>query len=148
MLLIVFTWKIIEKFCSLMLQNLWSISFNVHSWMDMSLTPPFEYMFYHASVHRALYYQRRWVKLDVDYLRYFDNDKVNTPWQHFHLVSSCQHSRTVWRTAWSVTKVPHVSKFSIQSCLTTVIRCKNLNSLQQPAKIAKIMTDNRKSCFF
>ncbi|XP_074497913.1 arf-GAP with Rho-GAP domain, ANK repeat and PH domain-containing protein 1 isoform X3 [Sebastes fasciatus] len=23
----------------------------------------------------ALYYQRRWVKLDVDYLRYFDNDK-------------------------------------------------------------------------
>uniref|UniRef100_A0AAQ5Y7Y6 ArfGAP with RhoGAP domain, ankyrin repeat and PH domain 1 n=1 Tax=Amphiprion ocellaris TaxID=80972 RepID=A0AAQ5Y7Y6_AMPOC len=26
-------------------------------------------------VHRALYYQRRWVKLDVDYLRYFDNDK-------------------------------------------------------------------------
>uniref|UniRef100_A0A8C9YP28 ArfGAP with RhoGAP domain, ankyrin repeat and PH domain 1 n=1 Tax=Sander lucioperca TaxID=283035 RepID=A0A8C9YP28_SANLU len=25
--------------------------------------------------HRALYYQRRWVKLDVDYLRYFDNDK-------------------------------------------------------------------------
>lgn len=29
-------------------------------------------------VHRALYYQRRWVKLDVDYLRYFDNDKVTT----------------------------------------------------------------------
>lgn len=26
--------------------------------------------------HRALYYQRRWVKLDVDYLRYFDNEKV------------------------------------------------------------------------
>uniref|UniRef100_A0A4W6F764 ArfGAP with RhoGAP domain, ankyrin repeat and PH domain 1 n=1 Tax=Lates calcarifer TaxID=8187 RepID=A0A4W6F764_LATCA len=25
--------------------------------------------------HRALYYQRRWVKLDVDYLRYFDSDK-------------------------------------------------------------------------
>uniref|UniRef100_A0A8D3BL56 ArfGAP with RhoGAP domain, ankyrin repeat and PH domain 1 n=1 Tax=Scophthalmus maximus TaxID=52904 RepID=A0A8D3BL56_SCOMX len=25
--------------------------------------------------HRALYYQRRWVKLDVDYLRYFENDK-------------------------------------------------------------------------
>ena len=25
---------------------------------------------------RALYYQRRWVKLDVDYLRYFDNEKV------------------------------------------------------------------------
>ncbi|KAM3875362.1 LOW QUALITY PROTEIN: arf-GAP with Rho-GAP domain, ANK repeat and PH domain-containing protein 1 [Diretmus argenteus] len=23
----------------------------------------------------ALYYQRRWIKLDVDYLRYFDNDK-------------------------------------------------------------------------
>ncbi|XP_054649998.1 arf-GAP with Rho-GAP domain, ANK repeat and PH domain-containing protein 1-like isoform X3 [Dunckerocampus dactyliophorus] len=23
----------------------------------------------------ALYYQRRWVKLDIDYLRYFDNDK-------------------------------------------------------------------------
>ena len=29
-------------------------------------------------VHRVLYYQRRWVKLDVDYLRYFDNDKVTT----------------------------------------------------------------------
>uniref|UniRef100_A0A7N6F938 ArfGAP with RhoGAP domain, ankyrin repeat and PH domain 1 n=1 Tax=Anabas testudineus TaxID=64144 RepID=A0A7N6F938_ANATE len=26
-------------------------------------------------LHRALYYQRRWVKLDVDYLRYFDSDK-------------------------------------------------------------------------
>uniref|UniRef100_A0A667ZXE6 ArfGAP with RhoGAP domain, ankyrin repeat and PH domain 1 n=1 Tax=Myripristis murdjan TaxID=586833 RepID=A0A667ZXE6_9TELE len=26
-------------------------------------------------VCRALYYQRRWVKLDVDYLRYFDTDK-------------------------------------------------------------------------
>uniref|UniRef100_A0AAQ6A4X2 ArfGAP with RhoGAP domain, ankyrin repeat and PH domain 1 n=1 Tax=Amphiprion ocellaris TaxID=80972 RepID=A0AAQ6A4X2_AMPOC len=26
-------------------------------------------------VPQALYYQRRWVKLDVDYLRYFDNDK-------------------------------------------------------------------------
>ena len=29
-------------------------------------------------IYRALYYQRRWVKLDVDYLRYFDNDKVTT----------------------------------------------------------------------
>lgn len=29
-------------------------------------------------IHRALYYQRRWVKLDVDYLRYFDSDKVTT----------------------------------------------------------------------
>lgn len=27
-------------------------------------------------LRRALYYQRRWVKLDVDYLRYFDSDKV------------------------------------------------------------------------
>lgn len=27
-------------------------------------------------IHRAIYYQRRWVKLDADYLRYFDTDKV------------------------------------------------------------------------
>uniref|UniRef100_A0A8C5CAD0 ArfGAP with RhoGAP domain, ankyrin repeat and PH domain 1 n=1 Tax=Gadus morhua TaxID=8049 RepID=A0A8C5CAD0_GADMO len=28
-----------------------------------------------VQLSRALYYQRRWVKLDVDYLRYFDNEK-------------------------------------------------------------------------
>lgn len=36
------------------------------------------YTFVFFVLHSALYYQRRWVKLDVDYLRYFDNDKVTT----------------------------------------------------------------------
>lgn len=29
-----------------------------------------------ALVHRVRGFQKRWVKLDVDYLSYFDNDKV------------------------------------------------------------------------
>lgn len=29
-------------------------------------------------VHRVRGFQKRWVKLDVDYLSYFDNDKVTT----------------------------------------------------------------------
>uniref|UniRef100_A0A673BBI6 ArfGAP with RhoGAP domain, ankyrin repeat and PH domain 1 n=1 Tax=Sphaeramia orbicularis TaxID=375764 RepID=A0A673BBI6_9TELE len=33
------------------------------------------FLFVCVLIDRALYYQRRWVKLDVDYLRYFDNDK-------------------------------------------------------------------------
>ena len=46
-------------------------------------------------IHRALYYQRRWVKLDVDYLRYFDNDKVKTHAQQQLPVIQYKHMDTV-----------------------------------------------------
>lgn len=44
-----------------------------------------------ALVHRVRGFQKRWVKLDVDYLSYFDNDKVTASMcshkhQHFHII--------------------------------------------------------------
>lgn len=35
-------------------------------------------MVFSVLLHRVLIYQKRWVKLDAVYLKYFDNDKVRT----------------------------------------------------------------------
>lgn len=49
-----------------------------------------------SSVHRALYYQRRWVKLDADYLRYFDNEKVPAHMYQLHHISlTLKHEHTL-----------------------------------------------------
>lgn len=35
-------------------------------------------------VHRVLGFQKRWVRLDADYLRYFEKDKVTTAGDRKH----------------------------------------------------------------